>query len=186
MKIVEGIVKKIYLILILSAVSAGNGSGQGNFSIGGYLGGGSISGTSLPQGSFTSSIFFETATILFPSINIRFNFIYAGDFNILLPDTRDNYYPFIKAISIRGVSSQIFTKNYFVEESIGFITIDDRTFAGTSEWNYGIVFSVAAGIDFRTLYLKGFKLGAGPEYAITFGNSFAKYFSFHLQTQYFF
>lgn len=159
---------------------------QGNLSIGMYAGGGSISGTSLPQGSFTSSIFFETTSFFLSSVNIRLNFIYAGDFDILLPDTRDNYYPFIKAFSVRGVSSQIFTKNYFVEESIGFITIDDRTFAGISEWNYGTVFSIAAGIDFRTLYLKGFKLGAGPEYAITFGNSFAKYFSFHLQTQYFF
>jgi len=179
-------VKKIFIILILSAVYTNSSSCQGNLSIGGYFGGGSISGTSLPQAGFTSSIFLETATILLPSINIRLNFIYAGDFDMLLPDTRDNYYPFIKAFSIRGVSSQVFTKNYFVEESIGFIAIDDRTFAGTSEWNYGTVFSIAAGIDFRTLYLTGFKLGAGPEYAITFGNSFAKYFSLHLQTQYFF
>jgi len=179
-------VGKLYLTLIVLAICTIAGKAQGNFSIGASLGGGSISGTSLPQASFASSIFLETNSFIYPPVNIRLSFTYSGDFNILLPDSRSNYYPFIKAFSIRGVSSQIYSKNYFVEETIGFITIDDRTFAGVNEWNYGTVFSLGTGFDLRTPELKGFKLCAGLEYAITFGNTFAKYFSLHLQSQYFF
>jgi hypothetical protein len=177
---------KVYFILIFSTAYIHPGFCQGNFSFGAYLGGGSISGTSLPQGSFTSSIFLETSSFLLETINLRFNFIYAEDFNILLPGSRNNYYPFLKAFSVRGVASQPYGKNYFAEETIGFIIIDDRTFAGVNELNYGTVFSLGTGIDFRALNLKGFKVGVGLEYAITFGKSFAKYFSLHLQSQYFF
>ncbi|HSR17065.1 MAG TPA: hypothetical protein VLM39_03140 [Ignavibacteriaceae bacterium] len=177
---------KVYFILIFLTAYIHPGFCQGNLSIGAYLGGGSISGTSLPQGSFTSSIFLETSSFFHETINLRFNFIYAEDFNILLPGSRNNYYPFLKSFSIRGVASQPYGKNYFAEETIGFIIIDDRTFAGVNELNYGTVFSLGTGIDFRSLELKGFKVGVGLEYAITFGNSFAKYFSLHLQSQYFF
>jgi hypothetical protein len=169
----------ILVILIFSNVHAQN------VSVGGFVGGGTVGGFSASTGAFTSSLFAEVSTPFF-SFNPRISFIYAQDFNALLPGSTNKYFPFLKAFSLKAMFTQPLSGPFFIEEGFGPIVIDDRTFSGIDEWNYGTAFSLTTGIDFREYKIDGFKAGVGVEYSITFGNTFAKYFSLHLQGQYFF
>jgi len=156
-----------------------------NISVGGFVGGGTVGGFSAATGAFTSSIFAEVKTPVF-GFNTRLSFIYAQDFNVLLPGSTNRYYPFLKGVSLKAIFTQPLDSPFFLEEGFGPIVINDRTYSNVDEWNYGTAFSMTAGIDFRKKKADGFKLGLGVEYSITFGNTFAKYFSFHLQGQYYF
>jgi hypothetical protein len=60
---------------------------------------------------------------------------------------------------------------------LGFISVNDRTLSKTNEWDYGAAVSLAGGFDLRNDNLKGFKIGAGLEFGITFFNTLPKYSS---------
>lgn len=84
------------------------------------------------------------------------------------------------------IKQRLGTNLLFVEEGAGIIAMNDRTFSDTDVWDYGIAFNVLIGIDLRNFISSGFTLGVGSEYAVTFNNTTATYFSFHLQSQYYF
>lgn len=169
----------IIILLFLSRTDAQN------ISAGGFIGGGSIAGFSASTGAFTSSLFAQMYTPFF-GFDTRVSFVYAQDFNKLLPGSTNKYFPFMKAVSLKAMFTQPLSSPFYLEEGFGPIVINDRTFSNVSEWNYGVVFSIVPGIDFRGAKPTGIKAGAGVEYAITFGNTSAQYFSFHLQGQYYF
>ena len=171
----------VAILIFFSNVPAQSGIG-----VGGYLGGGVISGDSPNQSAFTSSVFFEFKTPFSDNILPRISFFYAQDFNRLLPESTNKYFPFLKGISLKGVASQNVSENYFVEEGAGFIAINDHTFSDTDVWNMGVVSSIIAGFDFRKSDNTGFRLGGGMEFAFSFANTFAKYLSFHVQGEYLF
>jgi len=180
---------KLLIFFLFFIPYSSNFSAQSRFGIGGFIGGGVISGFSTGQGSFSSSLFFEVDPGLIKDVRTRISFIYCADFEQLLPGSTIKYSPFLKGFSIKAISSQyladdFFLKNLFVEEGLGLTAINDRTFTGINEWDYGILFSLTSGIDFGKSKDSGLKLGLGAEYAITFWNTFAKYFSFHLQAMY--
>ena len=159
---------------------------QAKFGVGGYIGGGVISGNTPNQSAFTSSVFFEFKTPFSDNIMPRLSFFYAQDFNRLLPGTTNKYYPFLKGFSLKGVASQNVSEKYFTEEGIGFIVLNDRTFSDVNEWNFGAVTSLLAGFDFRNNLYTGWKIGAGIEFAFSFANTFAKYLTFNVQGEYIF
>jgi hypothetical protein len=152
--------------------------------VGGFVGGGTIKGESPSIGAFTSSFFIETNSVLFLEVTPRLSFIYAKDFNALLPDTRKAYLPYVQGISLKGITSQYFETHIFLEEGMGLLTLNDRTFSDTDTWNYGVVLSLSGGWDLRNYNLNGFKIGAGLEYGITFTNTLAQYSSFHFYFNY--
>lgn len=166
----------LVLLLLFNTANA-----QIELTVGAYAGGGFIKGNSPDQSSFSTSVFIETNTPLFEEVYPRVSFIYAQDFNILLPDTRQRYHPFIKGFSLKGITSQYFDSRIFLEEGVGFLMLNDRTFSDVNEWNAGMVLSLAGGLDFRDFDLKGFKIGAGMEYGLTFTNTLAQFFSLHIQ-----
>ncbi len=178
-------IKKFWLAIILGASLFLPKAEAQNISVGGFIGGGSVEGFSAATGAFTSSLFAELSTPYF-GFNTRLSFIYGQDFNFLLPGSTNKYYPFIKAFTLKAIFTQPLSRPFFLEEGFGPAAIEDRTFSDVDEWNYGTAFSIAAGMDLREYKASGFKIGAGVEYSITFGNTFAKYISVHLQGQYYF
>jgi hypothetical protein len=158
---------------------------QQSLSIGGYLGGGVISGNTTSKGSFSSSLFLEVEPGFYPDLSFRLSFLYHADLNSILPNTTKKYYPFTKGFSLKGITFQRIDLNFFIEEGLGILALNDRTLSGVNEWDYGVNFSLAAGFDLRDLENKGFKIGLGTEYGLTFFNNLPSYFSVYLQTQYF-
>ena len=179
--------KKLYLFFIVIIMLTLNEEAFSQTSAGGYIGGGVISSNSPNEFSFTSSLFIETYLSKENFLSTRLSFFYAGDFNLLLlRSSTKRYYPFIKGISLKGVYTQYFTYKIYIEEGLGGIVINNRIFSDENEWDYGVAFSLLAGVDLRKDDLDGFKIGAGIEYGLTFTGSSPKYFSLHFQTQYLF
>jgi hypothetical protein len=153
---------------------------QFKVSIGGTIGGGFLRGNSPSVGAFTSSVFLETNTVIFQEVFPRLSFVFAKDFNAIVPNVKKPYFPYVRGITFKGITSQYFNGNYFLEEGVGLLALNDRTFSDTDSWNLGVVISINGGFDLRGFSLDGFKLGAGAEYGITFTNSLPQYSSIHL------
>lgn len=177
--------KKKYLLLIILLSSFHFTSiAQVRINTGGFIGGGTIKGESPSIGAFTASIFIETNTILFLEVTPRLSFIYARDFNAIIPNTRKPYFPFVQGFSLKGITTQYFENDIFLEEGFGFLALNDKTFSDTDIWDYGIVLALSGGWDLRGYNLSRFKLGVGIEYGITFNNTLAQYSSFHVYLNY--
>jgi hypothetical protein len=157
---------------------------QTQFSVGGYLGCGQFSGNSVSVGGFTSSLFVEMNTPLFEEVYPRLSFIFTKDFNAILPNSTQTYNPFVIGLNFKGVTTQYFDGKLFLEEGVGITVLNDRTFSDTDVWDYGVVISISAGFDLRDFDLKGFKLGAGAEYGMTFFDTLPKYSSLHFFIHY--
>ena len=177
--------KKYYLqirilILVLLIGIPISANAQFMFSAGATVGGGFIKSNSPSVGAVTASFFIETNTVLFSEVFPRLSFIYAKDFNAIIPNVEKPYFPWMQGITFKGVTTQYFDSGYFLEEGVGLLALNDRTFSDTDNWNYGVVLSINGGFDLRGFNLDGFKLGAGAEYGITFTNALPQYSSIHL------
>ena len=168
---------KVKIVILLSIFYTTISLAQTEFSFGGYLGGGTFSGNSYSVDGFTASVFSEVNLPLFSEVYPRLSFIYSKDFNAILPNTKKAYYPYLIGLSFKGITYQYFDNKFYLEEGVGLLALNDRTFIDTNIWDYGIVISFSVGYDLRDFNLKGFKLGLGTEYGITFFNTLPQYFS---------
>lgn len=176
--------KLALLILLLTLPAFGQISLR---DIGAYAGIGNIKGNSPAVTSFTTNIFFDVVTWLDEDLAFRFAFFYARKFEALLPDQRSGrYYPFHKGFSLKAVIDQELSQYIFLEEGIGLLALNDRTFSDTDKWGFGTAFSVLAGLDFRNIHSQGFKVGVGLETGNTFTQTTPSFLSVHVQGQYYF
>ncbi len=184
MKIFSLYLKFSLFILFMVLVSPEIKS-QSDFSIGANVGSGYISGNSPKQTSLNTSIFLQMKTFLSNVFYTRLSFFYNRDIDYYL-GTRSGYFPFIKGVSLKGISNQDLANNFFLEEGFGFLYINDRTFSDTNSDDLGVVFSLTTGTDLRKYTNLKMKLGVGIEYGLTFNSTLASYLSVHLQGEYYF
>ena len=104
----------------------------------------------------------------------------------MLTQSYGRYNPFIKGFSLKGIASQSLSGNLYVEESLGPLVLNDRTYENVNEWDFGAAFSLVGGLDFRSQNDKGIKIGLGADYGLTFTNTDVRYISLHLQVDYLF
>jgi len=175
---------KYLLLLILFITINLSASAQFRISIGGTVGGGFLKGNSPSVGAVTAGLFLETNTVLFSEVYPRLGVIFAKDFNAIIPNVDKPYFPYVQGVTFKGVTTQYFDGRYFLEEGVGLLALNDRTFSDTDNWNYGVVLSINGGFDIRGFELDGFKLGAGAEYGITFTNALPQYSSIHFYFTY--
>jgi len=175
---------KTLITILISFTFAVQTNAQLRIAIGGTFGGGYIKGNSPFIGSFSSSLFLETNTPLFSTVYPRLSFIVAKDFNSIIPNVSKPYYPYVRGITFKGVTTHYFDSRIFIEEGVGLLVLNDRTFSDTNLWDYGAALSINVGYDLRGYNLYGFKLGAGAEYGLTFLNTLPQYSSIHIFIQY--
>ncbi len=179
------ILRNITLIILLFLVPS-NLMAQNKFGFGVDLGGGSMGGNFISQGAFTSSIFVEANPGLGKNFITRLSFLYISDVNILFTQSYGRYNSFIKGFSLKGIATQNLSGNFYFDEGLGPIILNDRTFQNTNVWDVGAAFSVVGGIDLRNENENGFKLGLGVEYGLTFTNTTVRYISLYLHAEYVF
>ena len=171
----------LFMVIVLSSVFT---PAQIKVSAGGFIGGGTIKGESPSVGAFTTSIFIETNTPMFLEVTPRLSYIFAKDFDAIIPNIRKPYFPFVQGFSFKGIATQYFEDQIFIEEGVGLLALNDRTFSNQDTWSYGIVLSLSAGWDLRDFNLSGFRVGAGIEYGLTFNNTLVQYSSLHFYFNY--
>lgn len=175
-----------FVIVLLLVLLGGISYSQPELSIGAYAGGGVISANSPNEGAFTSSVFIEAYLSPFDYLTTRLSFIYATDFNSIVPESRNRYYPSVKGVSLKGVYSFYLNYNFYVEQGLGIITLNDRIYSDRNNWDYGVTVSLLAGIDLRQKTPYGLRMGLGMEYGLTFFNYSIQYYSIHFLAQYLF
>ncbi|HSP86828.1 MAG TPA: hypothetical protein VLN45_01740, partial [Ignavibacteriaceae bacterium] len=119
-------------------------------------------------------------------IATRVGFIYAADLNSLVPGSRKQYYPSVQGFYLKGIYSYFITNNFYTEQGLGLLTLNDRIYSDRNEWDFGIVLSLLAGIDLRENFQNGFRIGLGLEYGLTFLNYTIQFYSTQFQLQYVF
>ena len=150
------------------------------------LGLGQIKGNSPSLSSLSGSILIDIQTSFWDGLTFRSGYHYSRNVEYFLPGSRKGeYYPFVKFISFQAVINQNMGERLFLEEGLGIIYLNDRTFSDTNDWSVGTIFSGLFGIDFRNNN-SGFTLGVGAEYAVAFRNKNANSVSVKLQTFYYF
>lgn len=153
------------------------------FSVGANIGGGIIGSNSPNQTSAFGAIYIDSYHFdnLFTS---RLKFIYGSDINSLLPESQSvRYYPFIKAFSYETVFIQQFAPRFFIEESLGILFINDRTFPDINEWGYGVNGGLAAGFMLNETPF-GWRIGIGLEFGFATHSSNVRYFSIYFGGKY--
>ncbi|MCU0415527.1 MAG: hypothetical protein MUE91_14210, partial [Ignavibacteriaceae bacterium] len=85
---------RIIIYLILAAIPA-TANAQFMFSAGATVGGGFIQSNSPSVGTVTTSLFIETNTVLFSEVFPRLSFIFAKDFNAIIPNVEKPYFPWV-------------------------------------------------------------------------------------------
>ena len=153
--------------------------------VGGQTGIGTISGNSPQIFSFSLSLFSDVVVQFSEPLYLRVEIIYLRDFNALIPANRQNQYsPALKGGSLQMLFRQQVFKQLYFEEGFGPLILNDRTFSDVDTWNYGAVFSFAAGINFFESEEKGFSLAVVSELGDTFTKTTPQYFNVALQTKY--
>lgn len=176
----------LYFLIIFICFFTRGIKAQDNFGIGANFGIGTIGGNLPSQGSFNTTVFVQGNPGFTGNYSVRLTFVYATAMNVLLPTLTDRYTSYIKGFSIKGMQSQSSEHSLYSEEGLGFLALNDRTFATFNKWDYGIVFSVLVGLDLRQGAEKGFKIGVGGEYGLTFTGTSVRYLAAYLQSILFF
>ncbi|MCX6152101.1 MAG: hypothetical protein NTX22_16365 [Ignavibacteriales bacterium] len=155
--------------------------------VGIYGGAGNISGNLPSQTCFTVGATLDFLPSFTGGLPLRLGVIYARKIEVILPTgLQGRYYPFVKGIFLKGILQQPLGKIGYLEETIGPLLLNDRTFNDVDAYDIGAVFSLLVGLDFRDLANKGFKSGFGVEYGSTFTGTTAQYTSIHLLGQFYF
>lgn len=170
-------VSLIILIPLLSLKSQ-------NLSVGINAGLGTISGNTTSVGSYNIALFIQTESFFADNFYLRLSGLYCGDVDQIL-GTIKNYNPFLRGISLKGLTVQNVSGSFYMEEGAGLLYLNDRTISSTNADDFGIAFSLLGGIDLTGFANEGFKLGLGLDYGITFNNTLAKYYSLYFQAHFF-
>ena len=177
----------ILCICFIFLFSAEINSQGKDFGIGVFLGAGNISGNLPSQTSFVAGVTIDFLPSFTQGLPLRLGAVYARKFEVLLPSgLQGKYYPYVKGIFLKGVLQQPLGKVGYLEEALGPLLLNDRTFNDVDVYDIGAVFSLLVGFNFTDAVSGGFKVGVGVEYGSTFTNTTAQYTSVHLLGQYFF
>lgn len=179
--------KKIFLTAVIfqffTVINFGQIKSTG---IGLNIGLGQIKGNSPSLTSLSGSVQFDINTTFWEDLIIRLGYHYSKKVEYFLPENSSGkYYPFVKFFSLQTLIKQEWGENLFLEEGIGVVYLNDRTFSDTNDWSIGTIFSGLFGIDFRTGE-SGFTIGAGAEYAVAFRNRNASSVALKIQSFYYF
>lgn len=130
------------------------------------------------------SIYAQTDQPLFEEVYPRLSISLMKEINSILPSDKTPYYPQLISFSFSGVTAQHFDSRIYLEESVGVLVVNDKSFIDRNSWEYGVLLSFLAGLDMRNFNLQGWQTGIGVEYGLTFSGSLPSYLNFFLQFQY--
>lgn len=172
-------------ILILICILSNSSYAQIKSVSGGLkLGLGEVRGNSPSVTSLGLGFYLDFVPWFSDELTFRTGFLYAQKLERFLPENRtQRYYPFIRSFSVEGVLKVQLNRLFFLEQGVGLIYLNDRTFGDINEWEPGAKFHMLSGIDFSDDESVGIRLGLGLEYGITFTKTNASYYLIYFQIQ---
>lgn len=178
---------KLFQLLLLFTISSNAFAQIHILSINTGISIGTINGNSLPFTVFGGKISSDFNLWFSKEVTFQIGFEHVRKIEYFLPENSvGKVYPFINYYQIKALINQKFYKQLFLEEGVGLILLNDRSFSDTNIWEYGGTFSLSAGIDFRNEIDSGFMLSIGVNYGITINSTAVSFSLITLQTKYFF
>lgn len=162
---------------------------QINFeSISAGVGVGSIGGNSPEEFALTFNPSIELQTHFWNNVFFHIGFIYAKDFNVILPEENfSKYYPYIYGGYLNASTFQLLNKNFFFEQELGAVFLKDKTYSDRNENGLGINISSSIGYLFNEFQTNrsGSSITIKMGYAKTFTNTLPYYFLVAVSYRYF-
>lgn len=91
----------------------------------------------------------------------------------------------MQAISFKIIFRQILSKVVLLEEGLGPLALNDRSYSDTNEWDYGVSGWFAIGLDFKAINKLPVIISVGSHFGLTVTNTTASFNTYCLQAQYF-
>ncbi|MEG8947750.1 hypothetical protein [Rosettibacter firmus] len=174
--------KRILFYLLFTSIS--NFAQLSNMGVGINTGIGEIKGNSSSVTSFGVSVYFDFNLWFTENVSFRTGYSYFRKIEYFIPEERmGRYYPFIKLFYLKSILQQEIPEYFFVEEGIGIIYLNDRTLSDTNNWQYGIAFNLATGLDLAKMKKSNLKLSIGLDYGYGLNKTNASYYLFYLSTK---
>lgn len=166
--------KKMFLFLIMINLFVLNAQNE-KFSIGAGLGIGTFQGNFPSQTTFNTKVLFETHSPISLFDKLNFNFTFGQKIEKFLPESYSyEHYSYFTSFGISGTFTQYISHNLFVDEGIGLIYFNDRSFSDIDKWNIGMLLNLSGG----TIISKNIALSLSMDYGLTFTNTNSSYIAF--------
>lgn len=172
--------KKMLLFIILINIFVLNAQND-KFSIGTAIGLGTFGGDFPSQTTFNTKFLFETQSPISLFDKLNFNFTFGQKIEKFLPESYSyEHYSYFTSFGISGMFTQFIGNNLFIDEGIGLIYLNDRSFSDIDRWNIGMLLNIAGG----TLISKNVSISLNMDYGLTFTNTNSSYIAFLVNCRY--
>ncbi len=167
----------ICLVIFFSSLTFGQ---TNNFAIGSGVGFGSLMGDFPSQSTLGGKLFVEILHPLSPFNKFQIHYAFAQKVEKFLPGNNNiDYFSYMHSFGFSGLFVQPLTEQINIEEGLGIILMNDRSFDDINTWNYGIILNVAAGLPIN----KNIDIALNIDYGITFYNTNSSYVLFLVQVK---
>lgn len=166
--------KKTFLFLIMINILVLNAQNK-KISFGAGLGMGTFQGNFPSQTVFNTKILLETHSPISLFDKLNFNFIFGQKIEKFVPESYHyEHYSYFTSFGISGMFTQIISSNLFLDEGIGIIYLNDRSFSDIDLWNIGMLLNISG----RTSLSENVSLSLNMDYGLTFTNTNSSYIAF--------
>ena len=174
--------KKTFFFVVMLNIIVLNGQPV-KTAIGGGLGIGSFLGDFPSKTIIGGKLFFELPSPISVFNKLQFHFSFGQKIEKFLPNSYDyDHYAHFTSFGLSGVFMQPLNEVIYIEEGVGLIYLNDRSFSDIDSWNFGILISLAGGIPISDKV----NLSLNLDYGITVNNTNASYFVFMVNGKYHF
>ena len=154
----------------------------GKYSVGAGLGIGSFIGNFPTQTTFGTKLYFETASPIHIFNNLQFRLTAAQKIEKFLPDSYTyDHYSYFTSIGISGIFNQPLNDYLNIQEGVGLIYLNDRSFSDIDSWNFGVLLNLGIGIPISN----SADLSIIIDYGITVNNTNASYYIFMVEGKFY-
>jgi len=172
--------KKIFLLIFIFNFSILFSQSQ-NYSVGGGIGLGSFIGNFPSQSTLGTKLLFEMNSPFSFFDKVQLHFTAAQKVEKFLPDSYNYaHYSYFLNFGASGLFRQFLNETFFIQEGLGLIYLNDRSFDDINKWNAGLLIGLEAG----TYITKNVALSINLDYGLTFQNTNVSYFLFLLIAEY--
>lgn len=163
--------KKKYLIIFIFIFVSLFGQEKSS-SIRAGIGIGSFMGDFPSQTTLGTKLLYNFPSPFDPFNSLQINAVLAQEIEKFLPDSYSyDHYSYFTSFAFMGNLSQPLSPNVFIEEELGIVYLNDRSFDDVDVWNLGF----AMGVSLGTHLTMNSSLLFNLEYCLTFQNTNVSY-----------
>jgi hypothetical protein len=155
---------------------------KSDFAIGGGIGAGGFIGNFPTQTTLGTKLYFEAKSPINIFNSIQFHLTAAQKIEKFLPDSYTyDHYSYFTSIGISGIFNQPLNEYLNIQEGVGLIYLNDRSFSDIDSWNFGVLLNLGIG----TPISNSVDLSINIDYGITVNNTNASYYLFIVEGKFY-